>query len=281
VQALVITALLVLSLYGSYHFDVFGFELTDGGSSDAPASVASSLIASQPQTYNSAPPTVTATPPSTATPEPTATAEPTATPEPEEVAEEEDTEIVALVSEDEEPEATPEREPSATSTPELPTPTPSPTAVPATATPVPPTVTPTMAVAIGVLVTPKTGAQAATPVATAASAARSSQTTATALLPAGGKVTPYWDGLAGNTLGCNGYGVYNPDDPTTAAVSDDVTDAPCGTRIELCNGAGKCLEVVRKDTCPGCAANHIDLSRKAFETLCGAVNDCTVTFRKK
>lgn len=218
----------------------------------------------------------TATPVATATTVPvaTSTAAPQATATP---AIETDVPVTDLSDEDEEeaaPTATPE--PEATATPE-PTATPQPTAVPATPTAVPATATP--AVAVGVVITPASGAAAtATPQTTALRAA--GPVAATAAIPANGKVTPYADSLKGNTLGCNGYGPYDPADPTTAAVSDEVNDVPCGTKLQLCSSK-TCITVERKDTCPGCAASHVDVSRRAFELLCGAVNDCTVTIKKQ
>jgi hypothetical protein len=139
-------------------------------------------------------------------------------------------------------------------------------------------------VALGVLVTP-VGAPTATPENAASTALRAAGPVATTAaantaIPANGKVTPYADSLAGSTLGCNGYGAYDPNDPATAAVSDEVNDVPCGTKLQLCSSKA-CITVERKDTCPGCAANHIDVSRKAFEMLCGAVNDCAVTIKKQ
>jgi hypothetical protein len=96
-----------------------------------------------------------------------------------------------------------------------------------------------------------------------------------------GKVTPYSSELVGQTLGCEGYGVYDPNDVTTAAVGWDLHESiPCGTQLQFCKGS-TCIDVVRKDTCPGCAGNHIDVSRKAFDMLCGAVNECNVTITRK
>ena len=188
----------------------------------------------------------------TATPSPTAT--PTATPSPEPP-----TPIAAPTEPP--PTATPI---PPTATPEPPTPTPDPpttTPVPPTPTPEPPTPTPPPP-------TPTPEPPAPPPV------------TSGLLL---GSVTPYSDALAGSTLGCNGYGVYDPNNPTVVAVGPDHWDAwPCGTTLGICSidtNSGtvtSCIVGVRQDSCPGCVGNHLDVSRAAFDLLCGAVNRCTV-----
>ena len=148
-----------------------------------------------------------------------------------------------------------------TSTPEPPTATPTPTA-----TPVPPTATPTATLP------PPTP----TPVPPAPIPA------STGLLI--GNVTPYADSLAGSTLGCNGYGDYDPGNPTIIAVGPDhYEDWPCGTNLGVCSIdtatgiVSSCIVGVRQDSCPGCEGNHLDVSRAAFEILCGNnASRCTV-----
>jgi hypothetical protein len=107
--------------------------------------------------------------------------------------------------------------------------------------------------------------------------------TATIAVPAGsfvGKVTPYADSLAGNSMGCSGTGPFSPSDPTVVAVGPALyTRLPCGTRLSICGTAG-CITATRKDACPGCAGNNLDVSRAAYKLLCGsAPYDCPVTFR--
>ena len=91
-------------------------------------------------------------------------------------------------------------------------------------------------------------------------------------------MTPYDDGLAGNPLGCGG--TYDPSDPTVIAVSLPLAaDFPCGSHIAIWGPAGQIVGV-RQDTCPGCGANHLDLSRAAFNAVCGpAASSCEVVFR--
>jgi hypothetical protein len=93
--------------------------------------------------------------------------------------------------------------------------------------------------------------------------------------PVSGGVTPYADSLQGNTLGCGG--VYDLNDPTIAAVSLDRNEEwPCGMPLSITGPAGQ-IVVIRQDTCPGCPANHIDLSRAAFNLVCGAgASSCAV-----
>ncbi len=92
-----------------------------------------------------------------------------------------------------------------------------------------------------------------------------------------GEVTRYADSLAGLPLGCNGYGVYDSEDPTIIAVGPEhYDDWPCGTRLDIYGIdpdtgllTGVVIHGIRKDSCPGCFGNHLDVSRAAFEILCG------------
>jgi LysM repeat protein len=94
-----------------------------------------------------------------------------------------------------------------------------------------------------------------------------------------GRATPYADSLAGNSLGCMGAGKYDPSDTSVVAVGPALYNQfPCGTRLEVC-GPSACLNAVRKDYCPGCPGNDIDLSRAGFEMLCGAVNNCAIRIK--
>jgi hypothetical protein len=144
-------------------------------------------------------------------------------------------------------------EPSATPEPPTPTPEPpSPTPEPPTPTPEPPTPTPEPQPTSSLPAPPE----------------------GTELLL--GSITSYNDALAGSTLGCNGYGVYNPDDPTVIAVGPDYYEEwPCGTRLGLCGIDAQsgvitnCIVGIRQDSCPGCISIHLDVSRAAFELLCG------------
>ena len=128
------------------------------------------------------------------------------------------------------------------------TPTNTPTAT-ATNTPVPPTNTPVPPTPV-----PPTQTPIPPQVAAPEPLAGSSQV----------RVTYYHDSLAGGLLGCSGYGVYDPDDPTV--IASPYGGPVCGTNIQLCSDAA-CIVGTVKDTCPGCSAAHLDLSRAAWEAL--------------
>jgi hypothetical protein len=291
VRGTLISALLVLALYGSYHFNVIGFELTSNNAapdSKAPvvSGIASSKVAAStpiievPATKTPLPVTATPAPESTATPEATPTTVATATPEPEDedvddTADEEDEDSVELTALAPEPTSTPEPTPEPTSTPV-------PTAEPATptATVVPPTAT--VAVAIGVVVTPVGGSAAATPTATPPATALRAAGPVASVGPGPwtGDATPFHSSLAGNTMGCGE--VFNPLDPTILAVGYALdTTVPCGASLQVCGSTSVCLTMVRKDTCPGCPGTDVDLSRAAFDRICGTTaSRCTVTIKK-
>lgn len=94
-----------------------------------------------------------------------------------------------------------------------------------------------------------------------------------------GSATAYHDSFTNKKMGCTGAGPYLPTDISIIAVGPAMYDQfPCGTKIEVCGPKG-CLSGVRKDTCPGCLAYHVDLSRAGLTAVCGP-NTCDVRLRR-
>ena len=116
----------------------------------------------------------------------------------------------------------------------------------------------------------------ATSASTASVAGSSTATTAGTL---SGSATAYADSFSGKMMGCMGAGPYSATDVSIIAVGPAMhAQFPCGTKIEVCGPKG-CLSGVRKDSCPGCLANHVDLSRAGLTAVCGP-NTCDVRLRR-
>jgi len=79
-----------------------------------------------------------------------------------------------------------------------------------------------------------------------------------------------------DTLGCTGE-PFDPFDPTTAARPYS-SPFNCGDTVRICDN-DSCIEVVIKDTCPGCDANGLllDLSYGAMVELTGQAATADVT----
>jgi rare lipoprotein A (peptidoglycan hydrolase) len=83
----------------------------------------------------------------------------------------------------------------------------------------------------------------------------------------------------GDTLGCTGES-FDPYEPTTAARPYS-SPFVCGDRVEVCD-SDSCIEVVIKDTCPGCDdfGIVIDLSYGAMQKLSPGSGRVQVTIKK-
>jgi len=90
-----------------------------------------------------------------------------------------------------------------------------------------------------------------------------------------GVVTHYGESYNGQTMGCGG--TYSSDDLGIAAVAYPSRNAewPCGTAF-LVEGPTGSLWVSRTDSCPGCGANHLDLSESGMLAVCGYLGRCQV-----
>lgn len=84
----------------------------------------------------------------------------------------------------------------------------------------------------------------------------------------------------GDTLGCTGES-FDPYDPQIAARSLS-SPFECGDKVEVCD-SDSCIEVVIKDTCPGCDdfGIVIDLSKGAMEKLSPGAGKTWVTLKKQ
>ena len=92
-----------------------------------------------------------------------------------------------------------------------------------------------------------------------------------------GYATYYGLTYNGQPLACGG--VYASSDSRILAVGPALYGLPCGAEVEVC-GPGGCAIVERRDSCPGCSANVLDLSEAANELVCGAPpHTCRVVFR--
>ncbi len=199
-------------------------------------------------------------------PPPTATLEPTETPLPPTETPVPPTETAVPPTDTPVPPTDTPVPPTDTPLPPTETPTPIPptaTPIPPTATPIPPTETP-----VPPTETPLPDQLVATP--------GSGQTLFAGELT--GHATMYAPSLAGNTLGCNGYGVYDPANQTVVAVGPALYDTfPCGTVLQIC-GPGGCIVAAREDSCPGCGGADIDMSTAGVTAVCGdGVLECEVT----
>lgn len=92
-----------------------------------------------------------------------------------------------------------------------------------------------------------------------------------------GEATRYGESYNGLPLGC-GTGDYSSGDTDIVAVGPArYADWPCGTGFTIC-GSNSCILAHRQDACPGCGANHLDLSEAGIEAVCGPeVGRCEVT----
>jgi len=85
-----------------------------------------------------------------------------------------------------------------------------------------------------------------------------------------GTVTHYGVQYNGRSMGCRGSGVYSSDDPSIIAVGPSrYREWGCGTMFQVCGAAG-CIIGMRRDACPGCGPNHLDLSESGIAAVCGA-----------
>lgn len=91
--------------------------------------------------------------------------------------------------------------------------------------------------------------------------------------------TRYGQSYENSPLGCPAYTLpagrpdrlYHSADPAIlAAPPARYREWECGQGLYIVNPAnGRRLYVVRIDSCPGCGANHIDLSEAGMAYLCG------------
>lgn len=94
-----------------------------------------------------------------------------------------------------------------------------------------------------------------------------------------GRVTHYGESYNGRPLGCPGEDNYSSAQVDIAAVSPlRYADWPCGSVFRVC-GPGNCIRAVRRDACPGCDRNQLDLSEAGIAIVCGSeeVGTCEVT----